>query len=182
MSIIDSLEGQSDGLAFCIEVEAVGSEDKTYHFEVTAAIRGVEAERLGLLAIDCLQFDASVSGDGGGVSLRVHFTADVVQSCVVTLDPVRSRIDEGIELCYAPSEEAHLGAKGSFVDPLKENGPEPLVNGSIDVGRVVMEHLLLALDPYPRRSGAKFKFQDSFDDSSTSPFALLSIKKETESS
>jgi uncharacterized metal-binding protein YceD (DUF177 family) len=111
---------------------------------------------------------------GGRVLVVAHCRAQVVQSCVVTLEPVAGRIDERWEVWFAPPG----GVPREHVDVgvSDEDESEPLIGESIDVGEVVATQLGLALDPYPRRPGAVFsavQYGDSVDRDSDSPFAVL---------
>ena len=56
---------------------------------------------------------------------------------------------------------------------------EKLERGLIPVGRIVFETLASSLDPYPRREGAAFNWQDpqSAGDKKANPFAALSKLK-----
>ena len=166
-----------NSLEFELETRKLGSEGENFYFDVSPKVRSAEASRLGLLAINFLRIDGAISlmGDGTSFCLHVHFLADVLQSCVVTLEPVRSELDESFELCYAPDKRGFSGLGSGFFDPLKEDGPEPLINGKIDIGGVVMEHLVLALEAYPRKPGVKFNFKENYKDkeSKYNPFADL---------
>ncbi|HET9068016.1 MAG TPA: DUF177 domain-containing protein [Amaricoccus sp.] len=88
---------------------------------------------------------------GGGWQLAASLGATVVQSCVVTLDPVTTRIDQRVQRTFLP-ETAALGAE-ILVDPEEEDEIEPLTD-RIDLGRVAVEALALALPAYPRKPGA----------------------------
>jgi uncharacterized metal-binding protein YceD (DUF177 family) len=78
------------------------------------------------------------------------FEAEVVQSCVVTLDPVPARLVESFSALFGE------GGPGmaALVDAEEEDEPEPIEGGAIDLGETVAQHLSLALDPYPRKPGA----------------------------
>ncbi len=118
--------------------------------------RAALARRLGLDSLDALTASVTLTkfGDGRRVRLSANFTADVVQSCVVTLEPVPSRIEATFVLVY--DEDAGGPAEAEIVVLLKgQNSPEPLSGNVVDVGEAVAEHLALALDPYPRLPGAK---------------------------
>ena len=39
---------------------------------------------------------------------------------------------------------------------IDEDIPDPVENGQIDMGEAAAEHLALAMDPFPRSSGAAF--------------------------
>ena len=50
--------------------------------------------------------------------------------------------------------------------------PDEIVNGQIDLGALTAEFLALGLDPYPRKPGVDFSYQDAPDEKD-SPFAAL---------
>jgi hypothetical protein len=85
----------------------------------------------------------------------------VRQSCVVTLEPVDSLINESFERTYRTGH-GHDSSGRSLAEedlstPLADDDDwEPLAGDSIDVGEVAAEELALALDPYPRRKDAHF--------------------------
>ena len=54
--------------------------------------------------------------------------------------------------------------------------PEPLVGGTIDLGAVAVEFLMLGIDPYPRKEGAEFA-APSADLEGAHPFAALAALK-----
>ena len=114
--------------------------------------------------------------------LTGQLIADVVQNCVITLDPVTSRIDEEIEVEFWPAEDVARLESGD--DPedtdVPLDGPEPLPeSGLIDVGQAAYELLASSLDPYPRTPGAQFAWTDQdskgTDDEGNKPFADLDV-------
>jgi len=140
------------------------------------AVRDATAKLAGLRDLPRLEasFDVALQGKGGlRVSGRVQAT--VGQVCVVTLDPIENEIDEPIELVFLPPESlpADVAADG---DDAAENGPEPLVDGMIDLGAIATEFLLLAIDPYPRKPGAVFQSLSS-GEAAAHPFAALAALK-----
>lgn len=116
-----------------------------------------------------------------GVRLKGHVTAEIVQSCVVTLEPVEATISEDFEQLYVPegSRLARLttGEEGEMVlDPEGPDLPESFAGDSIDAGEAVAECVALAMDPYPRKPGAEFPAHiedDGENDRKPSPFAVL---------
>jgi uncharacterized metal-binding protein YceD (DUF177 family) len=87
---------------------------------------------------------------GGGWRLGATLGATVVQSCVVTLDPVTTRIDQEVRRLWLPETAPRPGEL--VVDP-EEDEVEPL-GDRIDLGRVAIEALALAMPAYPRKPGA----------------------------
>lgn len=139
-----------------VDIDEIGPDEVTFDLVAGAEERRSLARRIGLLSLDRLTATAWVkrTDSGMAVSVRVNFAADVVQSCVVTLDPVPAHIEESFALVYAP--EAESPAQGDDVVLSLDLGdpPEPLSDGRFDLGEAVVEHMVLALDPYPRKPGA----------------------------
>ncbi|NNE54269.1 MAG: DUF177 domain-containing protein [Sulfitobacter sp.] len=109
------------------------------------------ARALDLLSLRKLSFEGRVIPLGGSDwQLEGHLGATVVQSCVVTLEPVTTRIETKVlrqyVLDYADPEEPEA-------EMPEDDTVEPL--GSwIDPGQVMMEALALALPDYPRKGDA----------------------------
>ena len=114
---------------------------------------------------------------GDGARVRVRLSADVVQSCVVTLDPVRSRIGESFELAFPPTGEGLPCARRQREAEPAEETSGPVLEGTIDLGGVIAECLSLAIDPYPRKPGAELRGEwegaGSSDEPEGGPFAAL---------
>ncbi|MFT4161666.1 YceD family protein [Shinella sp.] len=117
-----------------------------------------------------------------GVRLKGRVNADIVQACVVTLDPVESHIDEPVEVVFVPegSKLARLPVSSEtgemLLDPDGPDAPEVFTGDTVDAGVVAAEHAALAIDPYPRRADVAFgdhiESTDK-DDRKPSPFAVL---------
>lgn len=146
-----------------------------------------ELEILEVTALDVTYRIASGGRRRDGASrspelrLTGTLTADVVQACVATLEPVAAHIEEPITIELRAAAEIDPAAP---VDPLEEADLEPLdADGSIPLGRIVYEILAAALDPFPRAPGAEFNWTDPADqaDAGTaakpSPFAALARLK-----
>lgn len=154
--------------------------------EITAGPeeRAALARRFGLVAVDSLVADVTIARDEEDhmVLLRGSIAAEVVQACVVTLEPVASLVKGAIEMAYS-TEAPAAGAVREMepdvdVAPGEDDRPERLDGEEIDVGEVVAEHLGLHLDPYPRSGGVVFSTQDGAmddggDDKDPSPFTVL---------
>ena len=58
----------------------------------------------------------------------------------------------------------------------EDEPPEPLVGGTVDLGAVAAEFLILGIDPYPRKDGAEFAAPRA-DLAGEHPFAALAALK-----
>lgn len=140
------------------------------------------ARALGLLTCASLEAGYAITPDGTGrYALSGTLRADVVQACVVTLDPVASTIEASFEAAFWPGDDIPP-PRGGVLDLDEAAEPQPILGGQIAVGRVVFECLAESLDPYPRKPGATFDWQEAAPagDASgnpESPFAVLANMK-----
>lgn len=146
----------------------------------SAAERRAMADLAGLP--DILSAEAAldvVPKSGGRIEVTGRVRARIVQTCVVTLDPIENEIDEEIDLTFAPEAEARplsdLIEEGQDDEVPVEvpDPPEAIVNGSIDLGRIATDALFLAIDPYPRKPGVVFEAEVTAPDPEDHPFAAL---------
>jgi uncharacterized metal-binding protein YceD (DUF177 family) len=132
---------------------AVSRKEKREELEATGAERAALATRFGILEVNMLRASLRLRQEAGGtVRVRGHLTADVVQACVVTLEPVPQHIEEPVDLRFLPE-----GAEPEE-DP---DGPDEIQTGgeALELGEAIAEQLSLALDPYPRVPGAKLELE-----------------------
>ena len=104
------------------------------------------------------------------------FAADVVQACVVTLEPVRSHLTGDFSRRFHVTPKTLRRAPGPSsheIATTDDEDIEVLVDPIIDVARPVLEELSLALDPYPRAEGAIFAGPRDETSTAASPFAVL---------
>jgi uncharacterized metal-binding protein YceD (DUF177 family) len=118
---------------------------------------------------------------GGRFHVTGNVRARVGQTCVVTLDPIENDIDEPIDLIFAPPEQipelAALVDDAAASDEETPDPPEPIVNGTIDLGRLATDALFLGIDPYPRKAEAVFELEVTPPDPEDHPFAALKALK-----
>lgn len=117
------------------------------------------ARRLGVEAVLSFRLSVAVAPYGGdGLSVVGEVEASVVQTCVVTLEPMENLVREPIDLRFRPPgalAPARIVAddEGPAIDA-DEDVEEPLVGDAVDLGPIAAEFLVLGVDPYPRKPGA----------------------------
>ena len=117
----------------------------------TADERRAVAEALGIIGVKKLRFSGQLEPMGQtDWRLQAELGATVVQSCVVTLDPVTTRIDEPVMRNYLANLPEPEAAEAEMPED-DTNDPLPAV---IDLAQVMIEALALALPLYPRAEGA----------------------------
>ena len=147
-----------------------------------AATRAAIAAVAGIRGLPHLAASFDLARQGAGLRVTGDIAATVEQNCVVTLEPMSSEVREPIDLVFvppragAPSEETAEDDIDQDIDPGAEDEPEILVDGVADLGVAATEFLLLAIDPYPRKSGVVFE-PPKTEDPGGHPFAALEALK-----
>ena len=171
-------------LSLTVPVESLEDGETVIGIEADADERTALAKRFGLLALDSLTAKVGLTPVDGGL-VRVHgaLAAEVTQACVVTLEPVPTRVEASFERLYGADAPEEAG--GPIADADTEESPEPFTDGAVDVGEAVAEQLALELDPFPRAPGAAFdgftsgsKSVGDDDTGNAGPFAALARLKE----
>ncbi len=125
-----------------------------------AAVRAAVASVAGLRDLLRLQASFDVTRRGAdGLRVAGSVSATVGQNCVVTLEPLVNEIDEMVDVTFVPRPAAEGSDEETKPEPrdVKWDDPEPLVGGTVDLGALATEFLILGLDPYPRKPGAVFE-------------------------
>lgn len=138
--------------------------------------RRAVARWLGILELPELAFTLAVAPAIQGWRLSGHVRAVAIQACGLTLEPVTQVIDEafGMDLI----EDDGRSETGELDLTPDDDAPEPIHDGRIELGQLALEHLALALDPFPRKPGAEF--EPPVEAAEISPFAVLKSRMRTD--
>lgn len=167
-------------------------DDKGLQTTITADedARAALARRMNVDAINALSATLSVRPSAGVFEVTGRFTAQITQTCVVSGDPLETTLEDAVEgwftdrektLSFAKARQERDTKKGHVeVEMLDEReAPEEMVNGHIDLGELVAQHLSLAINPYPHKEGVSFDIGDDAPlKRAENPFdALKALKK-----
>ena len=147
---------QSDPKTGVFRVAALSSSHPTqFTLRPDAAARKDYAEQIDISAIRKLSFEGEIAPMGKrSWRMSAKLGATVVQPCVVTLEPVTTRIDETVERHYVPEHQIGDPEPGTESEMPEDDSLEPL-GEQIDVTQAMIEALALALPLYPRAPGAQ---------------------------
>jgi uncharacterized metal-binding protein YceD (DUF177 family) len=152
-----------------IDIARLPPGEAVFEIAANAVERMALARRFDLLALDRLEARVRLSRlPAGFVRLAAEVAADVVQACVVTLEPVASKVEEEFTLSYGagaePLDGTVLSGEAEIIEPFP-------ADCRLDIGEVVAQQLSLALDPFPHAPGAEIA--GSGEAAADSPFAAL---------
>ncbi len=163
-----------------VAVEEIPESGRHVEIEAPAATRAAIAELAALRELPRLAAVFDLTRRGAGVQVNGQVSARVGQTCVVTLEPIENAVEEAVDLKFVPESAggAELAPKAARKRAHSgDEPPESLVDGTLDLGALATEFLILGLDPYPRKAGAQFA-PPKVEDAGEHPFAALqSLKK-----
>jgi len=160
-----------------VNIAGIGAVGTVERIEITEEERKALAAALGLVDVPALSAEVRLKRDRGrAIHVDGRLTAEVVQDCVVSLEPVRQTIDEPLSLRFIESNPGATSEAGTVdIEPTGDDPPEIVHGAILDLGPVLIEHFILAIDPFPRAPGAELPAtpSDTAGDSGVSPFSVL---------
>ncbi len=122
------------------------------------------------------------------VNLTGNIQAEITQQCSVTLEPLKSKINEDIQVEFWPehlmSDEKPDNFLGEIeISDLDKEEPEKIQDGKINLGQYIFEVISTSIDPYPRKTGVELNWQDKEPGlngdmtRADNPFAALEVLK-----
>lgn len=164
-------------VSFVVDVRRLPQKGFPVRFEADTLQRALLAKDHGLISVDRFVADLVVqTWKRDGIRVSGTVDADVVQECIVTLEPLPAQVHETIDALFVPEwsplarpdhedGEMFLSAEGP-------DAPEIFDGESVDTGALAEEFFGLALDPYPRKPGAELS-KEGENGVGSSPFASL---------
>ncbi len=114
------------------------------------------ARRFKLPALESLEARIKLTKCGGPELIRLSgdIKAELTLTCVVSLEPFQTVLDETFDQLLALSPEAIEGFIRRQDDVREEDLPELVAGSELDLGDLVAQYLSLAIEPHPRRPDA----------------------------
>lgn len=161
-----------------VRIDKLPTNGRTISVDADETTRARIAEALKLMAVERFVADLTVAPMRGGLRAQGRLKARIVQSSVVSFEPVPQNIDEEVDRVFLPvGHTAHAPAPGTeeiFIDLEDDDFPDHIDGPEVDLSALLIETLALAIDPYPRREGEDLSTLgiNAIEDDS-GPFAAL---------
>ncbi|MBE9476477.1 MAG: DUF177 domain-containing protein [Proteobacteria bacterium] len=141
------------------------------------------ADVLSAITVKKMRIQGKISPSGKkDWVLQAKVGATVVQTCVITLNPVQTRVDTPVTRKYVT--DYVVNPDESVTEMTTDESIEPLV-AEIDIAEIAIEAVALALPDYPKSHDAQLEtavFTEAgvtpMTDEDTKPFASLASLKD----
>lgn len=142
-----------------VALDDVPEEGQHFDLSADADTRAAVARMAGLRDLPRLEASFDVNRHGrAGLHVAGRISATAGQTCVVTLEPLANEVTENVDLLFEPPPAVPQDAEATDAsDRPPDDQTERLVDGTVDLGALATEFLILGLDPYPRKPGAVFQ-------------------------
>jgi len=89
-----------------------------------------------------------VKRSGRGVRVTGEARADVLQTCIVSLEPFPAHVVEEVDVRFAPpsAERRKPSPEGEEIRFDAEDEPDPLIDNTVDLGEVADAHHVPGID------------------------------------
>ena len=140
-----------------VAVEDIAETGLHMEIEAPAAARAGIAALAALRALPRLSAVFDLTRRGAGVHVAGRVSALVGQACVVSLEPVESAVEEPVDVNFAPAAEGLVAAQAHEIGPDEEEPAEPLTGGTVDLGALATEFLLLGIESLSAQAGGRIR-------------------------
>ena len=122
--------------------------ENSFQFKPDSTSCAQIADHLGILALRKVLFKGTLTPQGKhGWRLKAQVGATVQQACVVTLDPVNTRLNEPVILNYSSDIDDQVAENDI---EMQEDTTQELLTREINLIEVLTEAISLALPTYPK--------------------------------
>lgn len=143
-----------------IEAESLIHGESNKSYTASQKEREALARRFSLEKLNTCSAILNIRRTGSGRRLKVRvngqLSAEIVQICVVSLDPFASKIEAEFETFFDCRSDADIDQVD--LDVIEEDPAEPIVEGIIDLGELIAQSLGLEFDLHPRKPGVTNEF------------------------
>lgn len=167
---------RTGSLSLVVRDNEIPSVGRSFRVEASEAEREALAEQLGIAEVTALAAELEVRPQGrDAYAVKGTLSARVVQTDVVTLEPVPQTVEEAVDVTLVPAESVER-EEPAHTESDEGDKPDLYQGGCIALGILVAEHLALGLDPYPRAPGVEFTGLIE-DDSAAEPSAFAALAR-----
>lgn len=175
---------------FPVAAVDITNDAKDFVIEADETLHAAIAAALNVLSVEKIVSTMRIHRTKNSIRVRGHVDAELQQSCVVTLQPVKQTVHEVIDRTFiskASDFDPVLARMNSnrelLIDPDEVDPPEIIENGRLDLAAIAMEHVIIGMDLYPRAPDADLAdvappaLTETDDAERESPFAALAKLK-----
>lgn len=163
-----------------IPLRDIGDNGLTGSHSATMAECQELARVTDIVSCDRLVVDYKIQPLRSGIyRLTGLLKADIVQRCVVTLEPLPEQIDEALNTELRPADMLPEGEQDvEEMSILETPDFAPIEDDVIDLGLIVLEHFSTSINPYPRAPGAELDSKTASAGAAGNPFSVLEKLKD----
>lgn len=150
-----------------IEIDDVGKQGRVFRLAASEEERARIAARLGAPAVQKLEGELRVSATKSMIRVEGSLDAELTRECVASLEEMQETVAETFDIDFLREAQEETGAEEDL------DAPEVHEGDRLDLGELLVQQLALAMDPFPRKEGARSLAEAYAPKETVSPFAAL---------
>lgn len=135
-----------------VAVGELGDEPREAALTAAPEDRTAIAAFLDIPEVKALSGSARVTRSGPLIHVTGDLHARLGRTCVASLEPMEEGVREAFSVTFTTEPPAEDLPEEMEADL---DAPEPLEGDALDLGGVLLEQLVLAMSPHPRKDGAE---------------------------
>lgn len=167
-------EKPDNGYEKPVRIEDFSVRPKSYSVTFPPSALDKVAQRLEAEAVRSVEAAFEISRSGPVILVEGHVKAELVRTCVSSLEPMDESIDDDFSFELEQVDELPDLAGEVEIDI---EAPDPITGDTIDLAEQAIQQVSLAMEPFPRKEGAE-PVKDEAEQPSLSPFAALKSLKQ----
>lgn len=166
MVIARKLADMSNDLEFPISISRLPAPSETLTLPISHAANEAAALACDVIAFTNLQASFRFKRwRKHGAIVFCKFSAQVEQECIATLEPVFGRVEDHIERQFLPEHSSDYKMPeiidGEMIlDPEAADLPDIIEGDSINIWDILIEELILVINPFPRADSVEQKTEN----------------------
>lgn len=153
--------------AYILETGVLTSKPKTLEWTANDKECAELAKRLDVVQVKNFTVQVVAQRDNL-IDVKGHIYAEIVQSCVVTNEPVEEKIEDDFEEFFTDNKRYRASIDIDMDSP----DVTPVENNRIDLAELATQYLILSINPYPHKQG--IAYVDKIEEEHTeNPFSVL---------
>lgn len=165
---------ETGGYTRPVEIASIPARGKTVTVSFPADALEAVARRLDAEAVKSLQGSFTLGRKDELITVSGEVSADLVRICVTSLQEMDEHVADSFDF-----EMEQVDTMPDFTGELEmeADAPDPFIGDTIDLAELAIQHVSLAMDPFPRKEGAE-PVKDEGEQPSLSPFSVLKSMKD----
>lgn len=160
-------------ISYVLDTRTIPSSGQTLELTATPEECAELAKRFELPTVHNLNCKIKLEKKEDIIQLKGFLSAQLIQECVVTLEPFENTLSGEFTLLFSTTPQPHISESIPDID-MEEEPVEFLPRGQLFFKEIIAEQFGLNINPFPKQTTELFEYREaSAEDERENPFSIL---------